>query len=206
MKKKTNYSIGKTLAGATRRGSCLARLLCLPLICICLLGQMTVAVKAEYDETTASIKLFLADADEESLLSGAAFCLEKEVDGTYEQIEEILVSETGYHLDHLTDGTYKLIEMQEPEGYLPLEEEWIFEISQEGVRLAQESDGIRLTTEDGTTILTIYHMRNDAENKDLRLPSTGGNSATVCFACGLILMIGTMLCLFLVRNKKIYHS
>ncbi len=160
----------------------------------------------EVAQTTTSIKLLLVDADTESLISGAAFCLEKEVDGIYEQLEEGLILETGYNLDNLTYGTYKLIEMQEPEGYLPLEEEWILEISQEGVCLVQESDGILLTTEDGETILTIYHVRNDEAEKDLRLPSTGGNSATRCFTCGLILMLGTMLCLFLVRNTKNYHN
>ena len=97
-------------------------------------------------------------------------------------------------LKNLPDGRYKLVEVDAPAGFIILENEILFEITN-GAVSAGTSDKIHLDTEASPAVLTVENT-SGAE-----LPSTGGPGTKLIFLLGG-LMTGFSL-LLLVGRKRI---
>ena len=97
-------------------------------------------------------------------------------------------------LKNLPDGRYKLVEVDAPAGFIILENEILFEITN-GAVSAGTSDKVHLDTEASPAVLTVENT-SGAE-----LPSTGGPGTKLIFLLGG-LMTGFSL-LLLVGRKRI---
>ncbi len=133
-------------------------------------------------------------------LTGAAFKLEKEVNGTWIRIKEFTVDEadpaSSFEFTGLDDGKYKLTETVTPAGYntiAPIE----FTITAEH---DVQSDNPALTSLNGNAATGELTFTSDANagslttsvmnQKGSTLPSTGGMGTTLFYVIGGILVAG----------------
>lgn len=141
-------------------------------------------------------------------LAGAAFTLEKNMNGTWTTVKEFSAddSTTAFSFDGLDDGNYRLTETTTPDGYNsidPIE----FTITAEHSVTADEP---ALTSLDGSTEAEaiVFTADKDAgslttnvvNQSGVELPETGGIGTRIFYTVGAILMTGAAV-VFIMRKR-----
>lgn len=160
-------------------------------------------------------------------LAGAAFKLEKLVNGTWTLIKEFTLGDnaTSFSFDGLDDGRYRLTETETPAGYntIPvvyfkveathsgngsekgtLDSLTVYQTDEDGVSLRDEDGNVK----DGKTITLEFTTNKDAgsattdvvNRSGATLPETGGIGTTIFYALGGLLTVGAVV--LLVTKKR----
>lgn len=143
-------------------------------------------------------------------LTGAAFKLEKNKNGTWTTVKEFTADDTTttFSFEGLDDGTYKLTETATPAGYNTIDPiEFTITATHDII-----SDNPTLSNLSGnaTTGEIIFTAKKDegsltanvVNNSGLELPETGGIGTTVFYILGGILVIGASVVLIVRRRMN----
>ena len=146
-------------------------------------------------------------------LAGAAFKVEKNVNGTWTKIKEFAAdtSTTSFSFDGLDDGTYRLTETKVPDGCDPIDP-IEFTITAEHSVIADDpvltalngnvtGDAVVFAANLDTGSLTTNIInRTEADLPEIELPETGGIGTYIFYAVGAITMAGAVV-IFIVRKR-----